>query len=139
MRIPIRTLALFIMFGALAVGCQKEGSVTPMQEMKAKTVEAMYTIHYTVGDASYIATLGSDEALDSLLLDLLAYAREGYTVTLYEETAFSQSAGTRETVVFQTQDQGQADAWVRTKTAQGYIVTMTYDEHSGVYTCTAYR
>ena len=130
-------MALFAMISLTTVSCQKENLVEP----SAPCVEnsATRTIRYTVNGAVYRQVIHSDEDLDALMLSLFALAREGYTIRIMEESSSFNEISPKETVTYTTEDKEDAKKWAHKKTLEGYLVTITFNQETGVYTCTAVR
>ncbi len=130
--------AIFLaMLSLTAVSCQKEKLVEPT----APSVEnsATRTIRYTVNGTAYRQVIYSDEDLDALMLTLFALAREGYTVRVMDENRSINENCAKETITFTTKDKQAAASWAVEKANEGYEVTITFNEQTKEYTCTAVK
>ena len=130
--------AIFLaMLSLTAVSCQKEKLVEPT----APSVEnsATRTIRYTVNGTAYRQVIYSDEDLDALMLTLFALAREGYTVRVMDENRSINENCAKETITFTTKDKQAAVTWAVEKANEGYEVTITFNEQTKEYTCTAVK
>jgi hypothetical protein len=118
----------------VAVGCQPE-KVEPITVI-ARESES-YRMYYSIDGAEYHSDISG--ALErSLFFDqMIALARQGYTVTV-GRTANLQSTA-KETVTFTTTDPTEAKQWANDMATNGYIVTINYDPDHGIYTCIATR
>ena len=130
--------AIFLaMLSLTAVSCQKEKLVEPT----APSVEnsATRTIRYTVNGTAYRQVIYSDEDLDALMHTLFALAREGYTVRVMDENRSINENCAKETITFTTKDKQAAASWAVEKAIEGYEVTITFNEQTKEYTCTAVK
>ena len=66
-------------------------------------------------------------------------AKEGHKVSCYDESKREQTYGAKEKVTFTTTDENSARKWLYEMFEAGYEVQLTYDEKTGMYTCTAIR
>lgn len=130
-------VALIAVLGVTAVSCQKEQNVGPQTSVTEPA--AKYTVTYSVNGVVHTALLQSDEELNALLRQLMAYARQGYRVVVADSMSTSSLTSSKETVVYTTTDEGEALSWAEEKVKEGYIVDISFDETTGVYTCTATR
>jgi hypothetical protein len=130
MKKAFRTLAVFGLLGLAAASCTKE----VISDQTVTVSET--TVHYSAGDCSGSVTLGNDEAWDIFLDRMLALAREGYEVTIFSgsPSAFGSS---KEVVTYTTTSEDDAKAWAKKMTLLGYDVRISYDDDTGIYTCTA--
>lgn len=137
MKKTIKTVALMMVLGTLAVGCQKEQlSITP--NIVAEDA-AVYTLNYYVDGVLYTVTLQGEQALDEFLRNLFALANEGHKVSVRSGNAGNQILSSKETVVYTTTDEDDAKAWAKAMVKQGYVVDIEFDSKSGIYTCTAVK
>ena len=137
MRKFIIPATLLAMISLTTVSCQKE----VLTEPTSSTVEnsATRTIFYTVNGTAYRQVIHSDEDFDALMLTLFALAREGYTVRMMDENQSFNEYSAKETVTYTTDDEGKAKKWAKEKTLEGYVVTITFNQQTGEYTCVAVR
>ena len=129
-----RNVALLAALTLAATACQKENDITPLgTEQTSETLQVVYAINGEV----YHATLSESE-WDAFVERMLALAREGYEVTFARNTS-SLTSQSKEKVVHVTNSKEEAFAWANDMTSQGYTVTITFDDVSGEYTCTAVK
>ena len=129
-----RNVALLAVLSLAATACQKENDVLPVgTEQTSETLQVVYAINGQV----YHATLSESE-WDAFVERMLALAREGYEVTFARNTS-SLTSQSKEKVVHVTNSKEEAFAWANDMTSQGYTVTITFDDVSGEYTCTAVK
>ena len=132
----IRTVALLVALNMTMVGCQKEPQPEPQGvATKDNTAE---TVVYRVDGVQYTTTLYNNDDWDAFLDLIFAWAEEGYEVSFRggdNDGAVSQ----RERIVYTTTDKTEAQKWAMTMEQNGYEVTVEYNAHTGVYTCTAIR
>ena len=128
-------MALFAMLSLTTVSCQKENLV----ENATQSVEnsATRTIRYTVNGTAYRQVIHSDEDLDALMFTLFALAREGYTVRMVDENNTFSETSVKVTETYTTKNEADALTWSKEKMLNGYAVTISFDEQTGIYTCTA--
>ena len=123
-------MALFAVLGLAAAGCQKDSFVA------TQATVAEVTVNYSAGDQYGSVVLDDNTSWDLFLDRMLALAREGYEVTIFNN-ASPNSTGAKETVVFNTDNEDEAKQWAKEMTLQGYHVTIKFDDDTGIYTCTA--
>ena len=128
---------LLAMLSLTTVSCQKENLVETATQSDENS--AMRIIRYTVNGTAYRQVIHSDEDLDALMSTLFALAREGYTIRIMEESSSFNEISPKETVTYTTEDKEDAKKWAHKKTLEGYLVTITFNQETGVYTCTAVR
>ena len=128
---------LLAMLSLTTVSCQKENIV----ETATNSVEnsATRTIRYTVNGTAYRQVIRSDEDLVALMHTLFAFAREGYTVRVMDENQSFNEYSAKETVTYTTKDKKSAYNWAMEMVLEGYEVTISFNQQTGVYTCTAVR
>ncbi len=130
--IPATILA---MLSLTTVSCQKENLV----ETATQSVEnnATRTIRYTVNGTAYRQVIHTDEDLDALMFTLFALVREGYTVRMMDENNTFSETSVKVTETYTTKIEKDAKTWAKEKMMDGYVVTITYNEQTGIYTCIA--
>ena len=130
----VKTVALLTVLTLAATACQKENDVLPIgTEQTTETLHVVYSIN---GEVFY-ATLSESE-WDAFVERMLALAREGYEVS-FSKNGNSLSSQSKEKVTFVTNNKQEAYNWAHDMSNQGYVVTITYDEAAGEYTCVAYK
>ena len=126
---------LLAMLSLTTVSCQKENLV----ETATQSVEnnATRTIRYTVNGTAYRQVIHTDEDLDALMFTLFALVREGYTVRMMDENNTFSETSVKVTETYTTKIEKEAKTWAKEKMMDGYVVTITYNEQTGIYTCIA--
>ncbi len=134
MKQRIKTVALLAALTLAATACQKENDMLPFgTEQTTETINVVYSINGEV----FHATLSESE-WDAFVERMLALAREGYEVS-FSKNGNSLSSQSKEKVTFTTTNEEEANAWSNDMVNQGYVVTITYDKGTGIYTCVAYK
>ena len=129
------TVALFAVLGAMAVSCQKEMIVEPVE---ANTeMGDHYLLNYSVDGVSQTIYLNGDEERMAFLRSLAALAREGHWVKVFDSNYSTGIPMTKETVVYRTSDENDAITWANKMMGDGYVVTMYFDTKSGEWVCIA--
>lgn len=129
MKRSLRPIAVLAIASMMMTACQKESFNENMQTSNR--------VQYTVSGSTQSVTLSDDESWDLFLEHLFALAKEGETVVIWGSS--SSEAKYKETVTFTTTSEGEAKNWTAQMLAQGYTVSINYDEQTGVYTCIAQR
>lgn len=137
MRIKFIHVALIAVLGTTAVSCQKEEIVIP-QNIIAETT-AKYTISYSINGVNYNALLHNDTELDALLHQLLALARHGNTIVISDNVLSSRTIPTKEKIIYTTNNEDEAFRWAADRIKEGYTVEISFNEHTGIFTCTAVK
>lgn len=138
MKKTIIPLALLAVLSLATTGCQKEQTVTPSSG-RTEQVTEKYNYRYTINDRAYYVNVTTEAEKQQLFEFLMEEARRGNTVSIRRLDTTSQSALTKETVTFVTTNKNEALAWLKNMAEQDYTVSMTYDENTGEFTCTAIR
>lgn len=134
-----KTVALFVVLSAMAVGCQKEDTESPLSESTISATSTMYTMQYAVNGVLYQTTLHSKAERSEFFLSMFLLAKEGNDVVFYDNVEVGQYAETKETVHYSTTNEKEAIAWAEKMCDDGYKVTVTYDPDKKVYNCVAWR
>ena len=136
-RINLKFIALALLLGGLLPACQKE----EMVEHNCHAVEnnQTATITYTIDNKSFAVEIRNDREREELFSYLLLMAKEGHKVSCYDESKREQTYGAKEKVTYETTDENSARKWLYEMFEAGYEVQLTYDEKTGMYTCTAIR
>jgi hypothetical protein len=126
-------VVLVAMFGMVAASCQKE----TMLENQTLAVEngTVYTVRYTLNGVTYTERMNSDAEYEALILRLVALAKEGYEVEVWDGDCSCQFDATKDIVTYNTTSESDAAAWALARAREGYHVTISYNERTGVYTC----
>lgn len=134
MKRTFKTLALATFIATALASCQpEEFEVMPYVEEQTLT----QTHNYTVDGIPY----SSHEELSVLMGQLFALVNEGHTVHIYPTSHSGSIVPSKEveTVTFTTRDEKEALNWATSMYNQGYKVTVTLDQSTGLYTCVATR
>ncbi len=132
MKKTFRATALFAVLSMAAISCQKDNYVA------TQATVAEVTVNYSAGNRYGSVVLDDDMSWGLFLDRMLALAREGYEVTIFNGTLRSET-GAKESVTHITDDEEDAKNWAKDMTLQGYYVTIKYDDETGIYTCTAMK
>lgn len=130
-------VAMLTTLGLMATGCQKE-MVENLPNQTSVSISA-YTVEYSINGETFRTVLQSEEEYDALLLRLVALAREGYTVQVRNGNTIRQGNASKEVVTYTTTDSDDAKRWTKKMMNEGYEVTITFDEETGIYTCIAIK
>lgn len=135
MKINFKKVALLAVLSLTAVGCQKteDFSSDICSEQTEKTIQAMYSINGEVYQVSL-----SESEWEALVERMLALAREGYEVS-FSKNRSSLTSQSKEKVTFVTKNKKEAQQWSTAMANQGYVVTITYNQGTGEYTCIAIK
>lgn len=130
----VKSVALLAVLSLAAAGCQKEnysenGFTT--EDVATKHM-VIYSVDGVVGHASF----QTDQQWHDFLSWLFALAEEGHQVT-FRNGKCSQTVGTKKVITFETHSQTEAYNWAEAREKEGYEVSVTYDPHTGIYTCVA--
>ena len=136
-RINLKFIALALLLGGLSTACQKEEMVE--QNYHAVENNQTATITYIIDNKSFAVEIRNDREREELFSYLLLMAKEGHKVSCYDESKREQTYGTKEKVTYETTDENSARKWIDQMFEAGYKVQLTYDEKTGMYTCTATR
>ena len=136
-RINLKFIALALLLGGLLPACQKEEMVE--QNCHAVENNQTVTITYIIDNKSFAVEIRNDREREELFSYLLLMAKEGHKVSCYDESKREQTYGTKEKVTYETTDENSARKWIDQMFEAGYEVQLTYDEKTGMYTCTAIR
>ena len=133
MKINFKSVAFIAALTLAATACQKENVLPVGTEQTSETLQVVYAINGEV----YQTTLSESE-WNAFVERMLALAREGYEVTFARNTS-SLSSQSKEKVVFVTKKEEEAHQWADDMSSQGYIVTITYNDTTGEFTCVAVK
>ena len=129
-------VTLFALLSMMAVSCQKEN----FTEMEPATVgeTAAYSLCYTVDGNTHYATFQSKAERLAFIRQLVALTREGHSVRIGNSNTTGVNS-TKEKLTFTTTSSDEASAWAEEMAGKGYVVEISFDEETGVYTCTAIK
>ncbi len=136
--INLKFIAIALLLGGLSTACQKE----EMVEHNCHAVEnnvTTTTITYLIDNESHTVEIKNDREKEELFSYLLYMAKEGHKVSCYDESKREQNYGAKEKVTYETTNEAEANKWMYEMVVAGYTVRITYDEKTGMYTCTATR
>lgn len=127
-----RTAAFLAAMALATTSCQKEND-----DLMTIVGNSQFgsQVHYTVAGSTHRVILSDDEAWNLFLDSLFAMVKDGYTA----EISGSQRSSLKykETIIFTTTSETEAKNWTSNMVAQGYAVSISFDETTGVYTCIA--
>ena len=123
----------------MATGCQKENFADVTSESAISEASTVYTVQYAVDGVLHIATLQSKEEVNALLMQLMALARKGYNVEVFDNNYSPSASPTKEVITYTTSSDTAATEWTATKMSQGYTVQITYNQSDNTYTCRAFK
>ena len=132
MKNQIKMMALLAVFGLAASSCTKENVV-----YDTEVLATAHTVTYIVDGRQYYDNPQTEEEWSLFLDRMVALAEEGYTVQFWRGDVRTDS--TKEKVTYSTPNLQEAKAWCSQKMAEGYIVTMTYNQATGEYDCIAIK
>lgn len=135
MKKTMKTLALCLVIGTMAVSCQKEENINPTTETNCTS----RTVSYVVNGETHLATLQGENAWAAFLQSIFALAKEGYEISFRDLSSSSQTVEAKETVTFSTSKEKEAQEWCLQMAEKGYTVNLSYDKTTGMYNCTAKR
>lgn len=131
------TVAFAALLGTLNVSCQKENTTEPL--IGVKEACEVHNMQYTIDGATYSATLNGEEVYDAFIQHLVGLARNGHSVTFWDTDKYQGASASKEVVVYTTTSKEDAVGWAKEMVDNGYKVTISFDEHTGVFTCIASR
>lgn len=139
MKKTVKTLALLSILSIMALGCQKDILVKPIENQIVQSNQQQ-TFVYFIDGSVYRTTISGDTEMHNFIAWMLTLARNGHNVCFYNESVCnSNSPATKEVVTHKTKDEEDANNWATMMTNRGYIVKVDFDEVTGIYTCTAIR
>ena len=129
----VKLLAILLLAVCATTGCSKK------DDLKSSTIvfDSTHSAAYVVDGQQYYANPQTDEEWAAFFDRMLALAEEGRTVHFWRTEQQSQFVASKEVITFTTKDRKKANAWAAEMTAEGYTVSVTYDQQTGIYTCTA--
>ena len=136
MKKTTKTLALLLVFSAVAVSCQKENLLSTSPAVVINDNPTIYIYQYDVNGIRSQITLRGETERTNFINRMMALAKEGNTVSFFDETKYTQLLS-KGTVTFSTKVKEEALQWILEKTDLGYQVSVSYDEETGYYNCIA--
>ena len=137
MRKKVYTVTVLVAMSLMSVSCQKES----FNEQNVPSEEAMTyaTVTYSVDGVVYTANAENETDYDALIARLIAMAGRGHQVSFCRGNSISFHSITKEEVIYTTSNYNDAQKWSKEKMDAGYLVTVVYDEKTGIYTCLAVK
>lgn len=131
------TLALLAVLSLANTSCQKENMENSATRETTEQAYAENSIVYSIDGQTYTASFRTPEEKEAFFLQLMAIARQGHVVNI-RSTQRTQSLA-KEKVTYQTENPEDAAKWCMKMEHLGYVVSITFDENTGVYTCVAIK
>ncbi len=131
MKKSTKTVLLIGTMGLAFASCQKDNLLI---DRPVSSVIVSQNYSFSVNGEIF----SSNEDWNILMGRLLALAREGYEVTVFNNNVAS-PLSCKETVTFTTSDPDEATVWSKHMYEEGYTVTISYDDKTGIYTCIAVK
>ena len=130
----IKLMLFLALFGCATVSCTKEEVI----ENPCAVVTSQSAAYVVDGRLCY-ANPQTEEEWAAFHNRMFALAEEGHTVQFWRNGLRQQYAATKEVVTFTTTDKEKARKWAAEKTEEGFVVTITFNQQTGEYTCIAVR
>lgn len=130
----IKSVALIAVLSLAATGCQKENYNE--NGIPTEDVVAVHTVTYSIDGEMRHASFQTEQQWHDFLRWMFALAEEGHRVTFRNGGCF-QNASTKKVITFETHSQEEAYSWAEAREKEGFEVSVTYDPHTGIYTCVA--
>ncbi len=138
MKRNIKTVALFTVLSLMAVGCQKETIVEPNSTVQQTM--SVRVVSYTIDGMTHHITIRGEKNWQEFIDTLLALAKEGHSVSFRNESANNvNGCSSKDVVTYVTNNEEDAQKWCNLMADKGYVVSMSYDERTGEYTCIAVK
>ena len=129
-----KLIAVLVLLGLAAVGCTKENVVEDTLVVATVTQSASYT----VDGIQYYANPQNDDEWSDFLDRMIALAEEGHAVQFWRND-IQRGNATKEVITYTTTDVELAQKWAKQKMEEGYVVTISFNQESGEYTCIAVK
>lgn len=133
MKRTIITATLLALLGTFAVSCQKEADTAPSTVYS----QSEYNVLYRIDNCVHHANIQSPKEWQAFLTEMLTLTHQGHRVSVQRTLTSSQTLAAKEVITHETKDPDDALDWSYKMTEQGYIVTIKYDEQTGIYSLTA--
>ena len=138
MRINKLTLGIFIAAMSMPMAsCQKDNESELFNQSLPETTANVVT--YSVNGMVYRVVVNDEKSMKELYDFLLALARSGETVRIFSGNQPQKESMAKDVVVYNTNNENDANRWAREMRDQGYDVEIKFDDKTGIYTCTAIR
>lgn len=139
MKSNYKTVALFMVLSAMALGCQKE-SIEPIESTNTGSeMNTLYRVCYAIDGVTHHIMLYSEDEHSAFIYSMIELAEQGHSVMFYDESKVSQDSVAKETVTYTTNDKTDAYNWAHNMELDGYKVVVNYDQTTSTYTCIAFR
>ena len=135
----VRVMALCSVLTMMAVGCQKEEILNPIQDAAISENGTVYTVQYAVDGVLHQELSHSKQERTDLFHRLFALAREGKEICVSSGEKIGSVLATKDVVIYSTTIEDDAIAWAEKMIDGGYRVTIKFDAEKKVYNCTARR
>ena len=135
----VLSVALLVVLGTMAVGCQKENITELQPETSISETGTVYTVQYAVDGVLHTETLHSEEEYNALLMQLMALSRSGAVVEISDDNYSPNAFPTKESITNTTPSESDATKRTKQKMSEGYKVRVTYDTTNNVHVWTAYK
>lgn len=138
MRKQIISVALLAVLSLAPAGCQKEQTDSLIPGMEE--ANATYSVCYYIDGVMFRESFQSETEYIFFFQRMAALAAEGKKVTFYDEDARANNPSqSKEVVTYTTTDADDAAEWAMKKAKEGYSVTITFDDKTGIFTCIAIK
>ena len=137
MKRNVLSIALLVVLAGMTVSCQKENLVEPQTSMAEKS--AVYTVTYDVDGFQQSVAIHNDTEEQVMMQYFLSIAQVGSSVVFFDEEAYSQSIGTKDTQIHTTASETDAAIWCLKRIRSGYHVSVAYDSEKNEYVCIAIK
>ena len=130
----IKTIVMLAALGLSLASCSKE-------DVKDDTyaVTTASSVTYFINGEQHYANPQTEEEWSFFLDRMFALAEEEHSVRFVRTNASQQVCSAKEVLTYETNNYTSAKKWALQKTLEGYDVTITYDQETGIYTCIAIR
>ena len=128
------TATLLALLGTFAVSCQKEADTAPSTVYS----QSEYNVLYRIDNTLYHANIQTPEEWHTFLSDMLVLSRKHHRISIHRLNN-NWTIASKESVVFKTLDQKEANAWAEEMLLAGYDIIIEFDAETGYYIITAIR
>ncbi|MBP5541622.1 MAG: hypothetical protein J6X88_08255 [Bacteroidales bacterium] len=129
--------ALLAVLSLAATSCQKENITEPSLMGIEEGNSSVCVMSYSVDGVAGRISLKTPAEREAFILRMITLAKEGHRVTFRQENNTTNALASKDVKTYSTKDKVKAYAWADEMIDLGYVVTIVYDESTGVYTCTA--
>jgi hypothetical protein len=132
-----RVIAIVSIIGLTATSCQKEQIIDPLDN--TEQIGNKHSVQYVVDGVTYSITFANDEEWLEFLQQLFRWAEEGRLVSFCNAETVNRTTPSKEKVVYETPNKEDAEAWAIAMEKDGYLVSVSFDSNTGIYTCIAIK